>query len=147
MAWQVPYLIGYNPTSARVSHCQREILFFRLHCCQHWGSARIGTRTSTVFHVHCTAYENRTIYQLTRLIDRSVCGIINMLMTVNTTSPSPGITGTLNWQPMEQCLSKVHDWLLHNGLSPNPAKSDAVQFTTGRGVTMKTTLRLFQYRE
>ena len=34
---------------------------------------------------------------------------------------------------MEQCLSKVHDWLLHNGLSLNPAKSDAVQFTTGRG--------------
>jgi len=33
----------------------------------------------------------------------------------------------------EQCLSKVHNWLLHNGLSPNPAKSDAVQFTTGRG--------------
>jgi len=34
---------------------------------------------------------------------------------------------------MEQCLFRVHDWLLHNGLSPNPAKSDAVQFTTGRG--------------
>ena len=33
----------------------------------------------------------------------------------------------------EQCLSKVHDWLLHNGLSPNPAKSNAVQFATGRG--------------
>ena len=31
---------------------------------------------------------------------------------------------------MEQCLCKVHYWLLHNGLSPNPAKSDAVQFTT-----------------
>ena len=34
---------------------------------------------------------------------------------------------------LEQCLSKVHDWLLHNGLSPNPAKSNAVQFATGRG--------------
>ena len=34
---------------------------------------------------------------------------------------------------LEQCLSKIHDWLLHNGLSPNPAKSNAVQFATGRG--------------
>jgi len=33
---------------------------------------------------------------------------------------------------MEQCLSKVHDWI-DNGLSPNTAKSDAVQFTIGRG--------------
>ena len=33
---------------------------------------------------------------------------------------------------IEQCLSKVQDWLLHNGVSPNPANSDAVQFTTGR---------------
>ena len=34
---------------------------------------------------------------------------------------------------LEQCLSKVHDWLLHNGLSPNPPKSNAVQFASGRG--------------
>lgn len=34
---------------------------------------------------------------------------------------------------LEQCLSKVHQWLLHNGLALNPVKSDAVQFALGRG--------------
>ena len=34
---------------------------------------------------------------------------------------------------LEHCVSEVHEWLLHNGLALNPAKSDAVQFSTGRG--------------
>ena len=34
---------------------------------------------------------------------------------------------------LEQCLSRVHEWLLHNGLSLNPTKSEAVQFANGWG--------------
>ena len=34
---------------------------------------------------------------------------------------------------LEQCVSKVHEWLLHNGLALNPTKSDAIQFTVGCG--------------
>jgi len=33
---------------------------------------------------------------------------------------------------LEQCLLKVHEWLLHNGLFHDPDKSCAVQFVTGR---------------
>jgi Reverse transcriptase (RNA-dependent DNA polymerase) len=34
---------------------------------------------------------------------------------------------------LEKCVSKVHEWLLHNGLALNPAKPEAVQFSIGRG--------------
>jgi hypothetical protein len=36
-------------------------------------------------------------------------------------------------ETLERCVSKVHEWLLHNGLALNPAKSEAVQFSIGRG--------------
>ena len=36
-------------------------------------------------------------------------------------------------ETLERCVTKVHEWLLHNGLALNPAKSDAVQFSIGRG--------------
>lgn len=34
---------------------------------------------------------------------------------------------------LESCVSAVHNWMLHNGLSLNPAKSEAIQFSIGRG--------------
>ena len=34
---------------------------------------------------------------------------------------------------LEQCIRSVHEWMLHNGLALNPSKTDAIQFTTGRG--------------
>ena len=33
---------------------------------------------------------------------------------------------------LERCISAVHEWLLHNGLSLNPTKSDAIQFSISR---------------
>ena len=36
-------------------------------------------------------------------------------------------------EKLERCVSKVHEWLLHNGLALNPAKSDVVQFSVCRG--------------
>ena len=33
---------------------------------------------------------------------------------------------------LERCVNAVHNWLLHNGLSLNPAKSDAIQFSIGQ---------------
>ena len=36
-------------------------------------------------------------------------------------------------ETLERCVSKVHEWLLHNGLALNPTKSNAVQFSVGRG--------------
>ena len=35
-------------------------------------------------------------------------------------------------ETLEQCINSVNKWLLHNGLSLNPTKSDAIQFSTGR---------------
>jgi hypothetical protein len=32
----------------------------------------------------------------------------------------------------EMCISSIHQWLLNNGLSFNPSKSEAIQFVTGR---------------
>ena len=95
-----------------------EIILFRLHC------STIKDRHSDLNCFLCT------LYHLRGWLDRSVCGIINTPTTVNF------IHRHFHFQrdnSMEQCLSKVHDWLLHNWLLPNPAKSDAVQFTTGRG--------------
>lgn len=36
-------------------------------------------------------------------------------------------------ETLERCVSEVHKWLLHNGLALNPTKSDAIQFSVGRG--------------
>ena len=36
-------------------------------------------------------------------------------------------------ETLEWCVSEVHKWLLHNGLALNPTKSDAIQFSLGRG--------------
>ncbi len=36
-------------------------------------------------------------------------------------------------ETLQQCTSGVQQWLMHNGLLLNPAKSDAVQFTLGKG--------------
>jgi len=33
---------------------------------------------------------------------------------------------------MESCIHVIHDWLMHNGLSLNPAKSEVIQFSTRR---------------
>jgi len=33
---------------------------------------------------------------------------------------------------LEECLSAVHTWLLHNSLCLNPAKSDTIVFTPSR---------------
>jgi len=33
---------------------------------------------------------------------------------------------------LEQCISSVHEWLLHNGLALNPSKTEAIQFSLGR---------------
>jgi len=38
---------------------------------------------------------------------------------------------------MESCVRAIHDWLLHNGLSLNPAKSEVIQFGTRRSTANK----------
>jgi len=38
-----------------------------------------------------------------------------------------------NIDTLEKCTAAVHQWLLHNGLQLNPSKSEAIQFTAGRG--------------
>ena len=38
-----------------------------------------------------------------------------------------------NIDTLERCTAAVHQWLLHNGLQLNPSKSEAIQFTAGRG--------------
>lgn len=36
-------------------------------------------------------------------------------------------------ETLERCIYAVHDWMLQNGLSLNPSKSEAIQFSLGRG--------------
>jgi hypothetical protein len=36
-------------------------------------------------------------------------------------------------ETLQQCTAGVQQWLMHNGLLLNPTKSDAVQFTLGKG--------------
>ena len=38
---------------------------------------------------------------------------------------------------IESCICAIHDWLMHNGLSLNPAKSEVTQFSTRRSTVNK----------
>jgi len=52
--------------------------------------------------------------------------------------PNIDANSDVQLESLERCVSKVHEWLLHNSLALNQVKSDAVQFSVGAGAHERT---------
>jgi len=139
MAWQVPYLIGYNPTSACVSHLSD-------------GDPTLPTALLSTLWFHKDRHSDLncfpcTLHRLRGWLDRSVCSIINTPTTVNSTSPSPGATGTLNWQPWSNVYAKFTIGYYIMDCHPILPSLMLYSLLPEWIITVKMMLSLFQYPE
>ena len=87
---------------------------------QHRHSTRIITGALSVLHLHLTA-----VIRSFGVNHHQYADDTQIYITATTTDLSPNV------RQLEQCTSRIHTWLLQNGLQLNPRKSEAIQFTVG----------------
>ena len=128
---------GWNPTWARVNRTSSEDhvipitssstpVFLKV---QHWDPS----------------YSPCTSHHWLDSFGRLKYAIISMLMIPRCISRCQEIIQVYN-ETLERCVSKVHEWLLHNGLALNPANPTLSSFRSVAAVHVLTVLQWSMYR-